>query len=95
MGLPECLRDMERGKRKKKSGIYFRGKKAKKVSYFFGRNKRVTTFVAPKEREQKLRWKEEGLKPLSEICRIHIKKPGKSALGIKVLIFYGNKESVL
>jgi hypothetical protein len=23
------------------------------------------------------------------------KKPGKSALGIKVLIFYGNKESVL
>jgi len=42
--------------------IFRKGKKAKKTSEIFGRNKRVTTFVAPKEGEQKLRWKEEGFK---------------------------------
>jgi hypothetical protein len=71
-------------------------KKAKKPGNIFGRNKRVTTFVAPKEREQELRQKEEGLKPVWGVCRLHKEKnQGRSALGNKVLIFYGKKERVL
>src|SRR5690606_34095554 len=46
---------------------------------------------APKEREQELRQAEEGSKPASETGRLHRKNHGKSALGKKVLIFYGEK----
>ncbi len=65
-----------KGLTRRDSGTGFPEKKRrKKLPKIFGRNKRVTTFVAPKERERKLRWKEEGLKPVSENRRIHKKKP--------------------
>jgi hypothetical protein len=72
--------------------VFRNGIKAKKGYKIFGRNKRVTTFVAPKERERELRRKEEGLKPLFENCRIHRKSQRESAFGKRVLIFYGEQK---